>query len=101
MLDQIPSKLYNPITNLIDRMAEWKQLKNDVNTKLRLLYLECMRNLALLETLDLDTDHDDIPTDDEDYLSMAECLDIEILEMIFWIIKSHIKILVRKRNCIY
>ena len=40
--------LYNLGTDCIDRYGKWKQLGDDVDAKIRLLYLECRRNLALL-----------------------------------------------------
>ena len=61
-------KYYNPFTDIYDRLAKWKQFHKDIDTKLRLFYLECRQNLELLAILDLDPDNEDI-------LSLQQTLD--------------------------
>ena len=73
---------YNVLTDVFDRLARWKGLKNEIHTKLRLLYLECRRNLELLQIVELENT-DGIHTDDEDYKSVVRALGTEVLEMIF------------------
>lgn len=84
MIQQILDTAYSPITDLYDRIAKWKQLKDDVAIKVRLLYLECSRNLALLSTINLDRAGSEIKFDDADYIAIMSYLEIEILEMLFF-----------------
>jgi hypothetical protein len=73
---------YNLLTDVYERLSKWKQLRNEIHTKLRLLYLECRRNLEILEVVELEqTNH--IHTDDEDYKSVIKALGTDILEMVF------------------
>ena len=69
-------------TDILDRIVKWRRLKNDLHTTLRLLYLECRRNLELLGIVELDKT-DGIPTSDEDFRTIILCLETEILEMVF------------------
>ena len=71
-------------SELIDRIGKWRQLGNDVSTKLRLLYLECRRNLALLSTLHLGDDAREVPQDDPDYRAVIPHLETEVLELAFF-----------------
>jgi hypothetical protein len=73
---------YNLLTDVFERLSKWRQLKNEIHTKLRLLYLECRRNLELLNVIELDNP-EGILTDDEDYKSTANALQTEVLEMVF------------------
>lgn len=40
--------------NVIDLFFKYAELKQDVNAQLRLIYLECVRNLDLLDTINID-----------------------------------------------
>lgn len=84
MFQQILDTAYSPITDLYDRISKWKQLKDDLAIKARLLYLECSRNLALLNTINLERGGSEIKADDEDYIAIVNSLEIEILEMLFF-----------------
>lgn len=84
MIQQLIDTAYSPITDLYDRISKWKQLKDDLAIKTRLLYLECARNLALLATVQLDKTGSEIKADDADYLAVIATLEIEILEMLFF-----------------
>lgn len=77
--------LYEPLTNVIEKITEWRRLRHDVKTQMRLFYLECQRNLALLDAVNLEngTKKKKIDTADQDYLDIAQCLETEILEMTF------------------
>lgn len=84
MFQQILDTAYSPITDLYDRISKWKQLKDDLAIKVRLLYLECSRNLAVLNTIILERGGAEIKADDEDYIAIVSSLEIEILEMLFF-----------------
>lgn len=84
MFDDFVKAFYNPITDLYDRIGKWKQLQDDLATKVRLLYLECCRNLALLNSLNLSRSGTKAKIDDPDFLAAAAALEVEILEMIFF-----------------
>jgi hypothetical protein len=76
-------KYYSPLTDMYERLNTWKQFHKDIDTKLRLLYLECRQNLEFLEILNLQPGNDKISTHDPDYISITRLLTTEVLEMIF------------------
>ena len=76
-------KYYDPLTNMYDRLSTWKQFRKDVDTKLRLFYLECRQNLELLNILDLNPENDEILTTDQDFKTIIGQLSTEVLEMVF------------------
>ncbi|MBN2533134.1 MAG: hypothetical protein JXB88_09585 [Spirochaetales bacterium] len=76
-------KYYNPLITMYDRLNTWKQFRKDIDTKLRLFYLECRQNLELLSILNLEPGNDEIHYDDQDYNTIIEQLTTVILEMIF------------------
>ncbi|MFQ5632405.1 MAG: hypothetical protein ACE5I1_26850 [bacterium] len=84
MIQQLIEGSYSPITDLYDRIAKWKQFKDDLAIKTRLLYLECSRNLALLSTIQIDKTGSEIKADDEDFLAVISSLEIDVLEMLFF-----------------
>ncbi|MCA9744566.1 MAG: hypothetical protein H6695_13345 [Deferribacteres bacterium] len=84
IIDDILKSAYSPLADVYDRISKWKQLKDDLAIKTRLLYLECSRNLALLSTVQLDRAGSEIAADDEDYLAVVGGLEIDVLEMLFF-----------------
>ncbi len=73
---------YGILSDVYDRLSKWRDLKREIHTKLRLLYLECRRNLEMLEVVELEKTNG-IYTDDEDFKSVANALSIDVLEMVF------------------
>lgn len=67
--------------NVFDRGKEWKALEKDVHAKTRLLYLECRRNLALIDCMKLENKDKTISA--ADLLTIAGLLETNIIEMIF------------------
>jgi len=67
--------------NVFDRLNKWKQLEKDGHAKTRLLYLECRRNLALIDCMKLGDQNENGSA--ADLLNTAGLLETEILEMIF------------------
>lgn len=76
-------KYLSPLTNMYDRLSTWKQFRKDVDTKLRLFYLECRQNLELINILDLNPENDEIHTSDQDFKTIIGQLNTEVLEMVF------------------
>ena len=74
--------LYNLGTDCIDRYGKWKQLGDDVDAKIRLLYLECRRNLALLDCLRMEKGRM-TKTESAALLKIIPLLDTSIIEMAF------------------
>ena len=74
--------LYNLGTDCIDRYGKWKQLGDDVVAKIRLLYLECRRNLALLDCLRMEKGRM-TKTESAALLKIIPLLDTSIIEMAF------------------
>ena len=74
--------LYNIGTDCIDRYGKWKQLGDDVDAKIRLLYLECRRNLALLDCLSMEKRRM-TGTENAALLKIIPLLDTSIIEMAF------------------
>ena len=74
--------LYNIGTDCIDRYSKWKQLGDDIDAKIRLLYLECRRNLALLDCLRMEKGRM-TKTESAALLKIIPLLDTSIIEMVF------------------
>ena len=74
--------LYNIGTDCIDRYSKWKQLGDDIDAKIRLLYLECRRNLALLDCLRMEKGRM-TGTESAALLKIIPLLDTSIIEMVF------------------
>ena len=81
MLD-IVKGVYDISTNIYDRYAKWKSLDKEVSVKIRLLYLECKRNLALLDCIS-ERARKDTKVNESEFLSIAALLETDILEMVF------------------
>jgi hypothetical protein len=75
-------KYYGLLSDVYDRLSKWRDLRRETHTKLRLLFLECRRNLEILEVIELEKTNG-IHTDDEDFKSAANALSIEVIEMVF------------------
>ncbi len=63
---------------LFDRWQQYREAREDAAALVRLLYIECRRNLALLDALNLDGSQDD-----PDYVNVAQGLETAILEQVF------------------
>lgn len=74
--------LYIIGTDCIDRYSKWKQLGDDVDAKIRLLYLECRRNLALLDCLRMEKGRAK-GTESAALLKIIPLLETSIIEMAF------------------
>jgi hypothetical protein len=61
-----------------DRIIKWKKLKDDLDTKYRLLYLECRSNLELIKCFNTKS----AKHNDPDLKDLIENLSIDIIELI-------------------
>lgn len=73
-------EVLNTAVDIFDRISKWNTITGNSKAKLRLLYLECQKNLTLIDSLNLNK-NDEI---DNDYISIINCIETDILEMIFF-----------------
>lgn len=64
---------------LFDKIEKWQKLKGEVQTRYRLLYLECKRNLSLIDCLNLEKGDGQ----DKDLLNIIPKLSTDIIELVF------------------
>lgn len=67
--------------NLFDRLMKWKEIGLNAKARLRLLYAECHRNLALLEAIEFNETSTEV--NPEELIPFIDQLDFQFLEMIF------------------
>lgn len=67
---------------LLDRSFQWVQAKQDNDSKIRMLYLECLRNLGLLDCLNLESPKAS-KSNDPDFIAVAKLIDVGIIELVF------------------
>lgn len=65
---------------IFDRIKLWKEVKDGVKTQYRLLYLECMRNLDLIDVLNFENGEGN----DEDFKSIIKLLELDFIELTFF-----------------
>ena len=63
--------------NIFDRYEKWAKLRNKTDVKIRLLYLECRRNLALIDCIP--EEGGDLKT----LFQIVQKLETNVLEMVF------------------
>lgn len=68
----------SPALSIYDRIDKWKSLKNNVESQIRLIYIECRKNMALLEIVKEEKGYKD-----EEIIKIIGKLNIEITESIF------------------
>lgn len=76
-----PDQIINTTLSLIQQFNNWRQLRKDIDAVIRLLYLESMRNVNLLEALNYDSRG--IRTDDDAFKKIILLLETGVLDMIF------------------
>jgi hypothetical protein len=79
--------------SLFDRWRDYRAVRQEASALIRLLYLECRRNLALLDALKLDG-----AQDDADYVEVAHALETAILEQVFLVGEKQTKVLEHLRK---
>jgi len=84
----------NLVLGIFDRIKLWKNVKDGVKTQYRLLYLECMRNLDLIDVLNLENPNGN----DIDYKSVIKLLETNFIELTFFN-KHNNKILISLTEC--
>ena len=89
MSDQITTGLeiaensINLIDKLIDKMDKYKQIKKDTTTFLRLLYLEVLRNIEILNVIDFKA-YKALNPNDPNIKSLIKLLETSVAEAIFY-----------------
>jgi hypothetical protein len=89
MSDQITTGLeiaetsINLIDKLIDKMDKYKQIKKDTTTFLRLLYLEVLRNIEILNVIDFKA-YKSLNPNDPNIKSLIKLLETSVAEAIFY-----------------
>ena len=89
MSDQITTGLeiaensINLIDKLIDKMDKYKQIKKDTTTFLRLLYLEVLRNIEILNVIDFKA-YKALRPNDPNIKSLIKLLETSVAEAIFY-----------------
>lgn len=73
---------YGCVVDIYDRIKKWHELGDDNDAKLRLFYLECKRNLAVLDCIGT-RKVANVSIDEAEPQYIALLLEIDILEMIF------------------
>jgi len=80
LLSFIPDT-YGCATDVYDRIKKWRDLGDDNDARLRLFYLECKRNLAVLDCIG--TRRTSESTDESELRFIAPLLETNMLEMLF------------------
>ena len=75
-----PGEIINSTFKVYQQFSDWRQFNKDTDAILRLLYLESMRNINLISTLNFD--NKSIRTDDA-YKKMALLIETDILNLVF------------------
>jgi hypothetical protein len=84
-LSSLVSILKSAVTtgsDIFDRYQRWKLLGKDVDAKLRLFYLECRRNLSLLDCIKMKNEAGAF-INDKELLKTARLLNVDVLELVF------------------
>ena len=76
-----PEEIVNATVSMIQQFNNWKQLRKDIDAVIRLLYLESMRNVNLLESLDFEKRN--IKTDDDGFKKISLMLETDVLDLLF------------------
>ncbi len=75
-----PTDFVTSASSLFDRFRGYLSLRSDAEALVRLVAIECRRNLALLSALRLDSLEEQ---NDPDFLAVADLLETEALESLF------------------
>ena len=67
--------------DVVQTFKEWRVLKKNIHAILRLLYLECLKNVELLKCLNLEDSK--VPQNDPDFFRVIEQLEITTIEFLF------------------
>jgi len=76
-----PGEIINSTFSLYQQYSNWRQFNKDTGALLRLLYLESMRNINLISTLNFESKN--IRTDDDDFKKISLFLETDILNLVF------------------
>jgi len=76
-----PGEIINSTFKVYQQFSDWRQFNKDKDAILRLLYLESMRNINLISTLNFD--NKSIRTDDDAYKKIALLIETDILNLVF------------------
>ncbi len=82
------------VLGIFDRIKSWKDIKDGVTTQYRLLYLECMRNLDLMDCFKIDKSN----KNDPDLKSLIKALELDYIELTFFD-NNNTQILHKLINC--
>jgi len=80
---EIAESSINLIDKLIDKMDKYKQIKKDTTTFLRLLYLEVLRNIEILNVIDFKA-YKSLNPNDPNIKSLIKLLETSVAEAIFY-----------------
>jgi hypothetical protein len=80
---EIAENSINLIDKLIDKMDKYKQIKKDTTTFLRLLYLEILRNIEILNVIDFKA-YKSLNPNDPNIKSLIKLLETSVAEAIFY-----------------
>jgi hypothetical protein len=79
----IAGKSVDFIDNLITKIEKYRQIRQDTTSYLRMLYLEVVSNLEVLQTIDFNL-FDKLPPNDPKVLTLLNLLQTNILESVFF-----------------
>jgi len=80
---QVAESSIDLIDKLIDKIEKYKQIKKDTTTFLRILYLEVINNLEILNVIDFKA-YKSLPANDPNMKSLIRLLQTNIAEAIFY-----------------
>jgi len=80
---EIAENSLNIIDKLIDKIEKYKQIKKDTTTFLRLLYLEVLGNLEILNVIDYKA-YKQLKPNDPNIKSLIKLLNTDVSEAIFY-----------------
>lgn len=80
---QVAESSLNLIDKVIDKIGKYKQIKKDTTTFLRLLYLEVLKNIEILNVIDFKA-YKSLPANDPNIKSLMKLLDTSISEAVFY-----------------
>jgi hypothetical protein len=75
------NEIVNSTFSVYQQFSTWRQFKKDIKAVLRLLYLESIRNLSLIDSLDFNNKK--IKADDESFKKIALLIETDILNLVF------------------
>lgn len=80
---QVAENSLNLIDKLIDKIDKYKQIKKDTTTFLRILYLEVLKNIEILNVIDFKA-YKSLPANDPNLKSLIKLLETSVAEAVFY-----------------